>query len=1051
MINYKPIEKLHESEQGSLVLKVKNNDTNEICALKFIGQLNDRLNRLIFKREVAALKKLNQFDDIVKIYDSDDKLILNDKSGYGAILLEHLDGRSFHTIDFSNYTDLEKMIICRNSAKAVLHAHQCGVLHRDIKPSNIMLIDTTKIKMIDFGSSKLKAIVDEETTHRIFTTGYVAPEVAQGQEATEKSDIYSLGVVYFNIFFSVVPSEENINSILESKPIIQEMKSLFQQMLAYNPENRIDDMESVVELLDKIIGELNTSIFNFLFYVDTEKLENLKRQYTVEKSMNYQYFLSVYLPKEFLNMHGIYNKSKNKYEFIGNSLYMECIYDIEKRQFIVDNLYEIPLDKRSKLQRIFGLVEGKSIFIGFNVSLPDKNNSNQLKIILHNYYDERNTLESKNALFEELFGKWRESIKETIESIKEKSMQVKYSNFKIVDDKINLTLDNLKGVNIDSFTEETHFVFDIFENNRVQTLSIGCFEDYFYNNEESTLVILLDKNVRKSKIIQYLKEKRIIYEDYNRQTVALRRQLAAITALKNEEYNATGLKDIILELSAPTSTQLIQTLSFKNKKLNDSQKKAVNKSIYSNNISLIQGPPGTGKTSVIAELIQQILVKSKTSNDQPKILIVSQSHTAVDNILEKLSTINSVDNSKIVRIGNKNNVSDSVAAQYLVDAIKDDIYSTIQTSSTNFIQNKIDVFSPMDTDDQKACESKESSLKTWMKAKEIHDDWLNRCGDYNSLRYQIVNTATIIAGTCIGFLSDTNVRDMSFDYVIVDEAAKATTPELLVSIIKAKKIVLVGDQNQLAPFADRSLSELCADLVKDPKYRIFDILYEILIETHKQFLSTQYRMCSTIGNLISNIFYDGKIITGISDKERQHDISRFSGKSIVWLNTSELPNNNSVRVAGHSLYNQMEVNIIRNLLEEMNVQENAQNLDIGIITGYKAQKNQIEKIHRNGSFENIGNVDINTLDAFQGRENDIIIYSTVRTEGNLVFQQEKERVNVAFSRAKKLLIICGDLNYFETWNGPTNIFVSIINYLRENPDSCQIISAKEVLTDERLC
>ncbi|KAF5049914.1 Protein kinase domain protein [anaerobic digester metagenome] len=159
MINYKPIEKLHESEQGSLVLKVKNNDTNEICALKFIGQLNDRLNRLIFKREVAALKKLNQFDDIVKIYDSDDKLILNDKSGYGAILLEHLDGRSFHTIDFSNYTDLEKMIICRNSAKAVLHAHQCGVLHRDIKPSNIMLIDTTKIKMIDFGSSKLKAIV----------------------------------------------------------------------------------------------------------------------------------------------------------------------------------------------------------------------------------------------------------------------------------------------------------------------------------------------------------------------------------------------------------------------------------------------------------------------------------------------------------------------------------------------------------------------------------------------------------------------------------------------------------------------------------------------------------------------------------------------------------------------------------------------------------------------------------------------------------------------------------------------------------------------------
>lgn len=67
--------------------------------------------------------------------------------------------------------------------------------------------------------------------------------------------------------------------------------------------------------------------------------------------------------------------------------------------------------------------------------------------------------------------------------------------------------------------------------------------------------------------------------------------------------------------------------------------------------------------------------------------------------------------------------------------------------------------------------------------------------------YQVIKSATIIAGTCVGFLSNDFVKDLDFDYVIIDEAAKATTPELLVSIIKSKKIVLVGDQ--------KSVTSLC--------------------------------------------------------------------------------------------------------------------------------------------------------------------------------------------------------------------------------------------------
>ena len=1046
MINYKQIEKLHESVQGSVVLKVKNTDTGEICVLKLIGQLSDKLNKLIFTREVAALRKLNQFDDVVKIYDSSNRLRYKKQSGYGAILLELVDGHPLNTVDFSGFSDLDKVTICKNSAMATLHAHQCGILHRDIKPSNIMLDESTnKIKMIDFGSSKLKAIVDEETTHWVFTPGFVAPEVANGHESTEKSDIYSLGAVFYYIFLGEVPIREHVSQTLESSAILPEMRKLLLRMLTLSPDDRIDEMQDVLNILEDIIGNLNTSAYNYWFYVDSGKLDDLKRSYTVERTMTFQQLLSAYLPHEFDTMHGSYHKNYGVYEFVGKSLFMQCTYDTDKRLFNVVKLYEIPIDRCSKLRSFFGLIEGKRNFIGFGTPTSGRNSNNKLKVQLHNHAEERDSLDSKNRLFEELFGKWRDSITESLESIKDKLVQIDYDDYWFEQGRLSLLMKSIRGIEIDSLTEDNHFLFDAPDSSDHRTIPIGYFEDYYLEDEDSVLVLSLDRNASQGKLIPLLDANTTILENYRRHTVSYRRQLAAISALKNDEYNTTGLKDIILELSEPTSTHSIQSLKYYDTELNDSQKQAIKKAIYSNNISLIQGPPGTGKTSVIAELIHQIIDKEAQSDILPKILIVSQSHTAVDNILERVMHFNHSQKQRIVRIGKKEDVSDSVASLYMIDAIRDDILTNVRTSSTHYIGERIKMLSQSDIDDKKAAESKEASLRTWLNVKELNEDWLLRCGDYSSLRYQIVNTATIIAGTCIGFLSDENVREMTFDFVIVDEAAKATTPELLVSIVKAKKIVLVGDQNQLPAFADSSLSELAVELVKDPKHRIFDILYDSLPDSHKQFLTTQYRMCSTIGNLISTVFYDGKIITGVDDKDRQHGISRFAGKAIVWIDTSRLPNHGSNGVPGGSSYNISEVRIVRELLNYINRQENAKSLDVGIITGYRAQKDSLNKTYKNGDYGNIGNVDINTLDAFQGRENDIIVYSTVRTSGNIVFLQERERVNVAFSRARRLLIICGDLCFFESWTGSPNTFIEIVQYLRSNPDVCQILDAREVL------
>ena len=416
-------------------------------------------------------------------------------------------------------------------------------------------------------------------------------------------------------------------------------------------------------------------------------------------------------------------------------------------------------------------------------------------------------------------------------------------------------------------------------------------------------------------------------------------------------------------------------------------------------------------------------------DDTSRILIVSQSHTAVDNIIEGLIEMNS-GQWNIIRIGRTENISAKVEEKCTIGAIRKNLFTDIKEKSNAYIEQKNLMYK--DILDKKMVER-------WSRIKDIQADWINRCSNLETLDYQVIKSATIIAGTCVGFLSNDFVKDLDFDYVIIDEAAKATTPELLVSIIKAKKIILVGDQNQLPAYADAEVSPTLAKLTKNPDYRLFDILYNSLPDTHKQILTTQYRMIENIGNLISKVFYRGIIDTGCNDDEKRHGLSRYVGKSIVWFDTSANKKKSQKRTKGGSYINEEEKRIILEILDDLKSTGELKGLDIGIITGYSGQKELLRKSIKATGLDKIASkIDINTLDAFQGRENDIIIYSTVRTRDSIGFQKEKERVNVAFSRAKKLLIVCGDKNFFYNFDDQDNKFVEIIDYISEE-EECEII------------
>ena len=139
-------------------------------------------------------------------------------------------------------------------------------------------------------------------------------------------------------------------------------------------------------------------------------------------------------------------------------------------------------------------------------------------------------------------------------------------------------------------------------------------------------------------------------------------------------YSARNLKDILLNVEEPEEIPTIFEPKFIAQNLNPSQQQAVKKALNSENIGLIQGPPGTGKTKVIKEIIGQVVTKSIKTADSPRILIVSQSHTAVDNILEGLdSTIS--DDLEIVRIGADKNVSPKISCRYTMPAHRDKLIS----------------------------------------------------------------------------------------------------------------------------------------------------------------------------------------------------------------------------------------------------------------------------------------------------------------------------------------------------------------------------------------
>ena len=324
----------------------------------------------------------------------------------------------------------------------------------------------------------------------------------------------------------------------------------------------------------------------------------------------------------------------------------------------------------------------------------------------------------------------------------------------------------------------------------------------------------------------------------------------------------------------------------------------------------------------------------------------------------------------------------------------------------------------------------------------LAEEWYLRFGRSRDFFGALVADSQVVAGTCLGFAGVPGIQSVEFDLCIVDEASKATVTELFVPLSRSRKWILVGDRRQLPPFVENTLGD--ADLLRkhdlakdDLKVTFLDILFDRLPTECVTALVYQYRMIRQIGDLVGNCFYDGELRS-----LREGDAGQLAPalpKPVTWFDTADRCDRRELDDQG-SYKNLAEVDHVCTVLRRLNFQARVQEkkYDVAVLSGYASQKLETRRaLDRERQDLECLSIDCNTVDAFQGREADIALYSVTRSNdsGTLGFLRDRRRLNVALSRARIGLGIVGDVGFVRTASGD-NPWTRVLDYMESHPEDC---------------
>ncbi len=334
----------------------------------------------------------------------------------------------------------------------------------------------------------------------------------------------------------------------------------------------------------------------------------------------------------------------------------------------------------------------------------------------------------------------------------------------------------------------------------------------------------------------------------------------------------------------------------------------------------------------------------------------------------------------------------------------------------------------------------------------ILEEWRDRFGRSADFNSAYLAGCDVVAGTCIG-VAGMGLQSVDFDLCIVDEASRATPTEALVPLAKAKRWIVVGDSRQLPPYVGDILdSPRLLDQFGLNRDEVRRTLLDHLISQAPEFartsLLTQHRMIRPIGDLVSACFYNGSL-QNVNDKPDPWLVrGQVMPKPVTWFSTAKCEDRreDERRDGGRREFrNFAELHVIEKILRRLQfaASQRGAGYEVVMLSGYGAQVRELEHLTLRITHE-IPDLRIlsGTVDSFQGREADVAIYSVTRSNdsGEIGFLKERERLNVALSRAKVGLAIVGDSHFCDHVRGE-NPFNDVLAYIRAHPGDCSIEDA----------
>ena len=290
--HYRILERLGAGGMGE-VYKAEDTRLHRHVALKLM--LDDGAHtaqaRARFLREAQASSALNH-PNIVTIYEIDE--VERHGERYSFIVMEYVPGRTLKEMAGSCSVE-EAVEIILQIADALAQAHERGIVHRDVKPSNVIVTEHTRVKVLDFGVAKFDPLpLEEGETASLFATefvktlpgavigtfGYMSPEQALGKEVDYRSDIFSLGVVAYELIAGQPPFKGNsalavVDAIIhaETPPMARfnlqvppELEMIVRRMLEKSPELRYGSLREVRADLDAVHREITGQFPSSLSY-----------------------------------------------------------------------------------------------------------------------------------------------------------------------------------------------------------------------------------------------------------------------------------------------------------------------------------------------------------------------------------------------------------------------------------------------------------------------------------------------------------------------------------------------------------------------------------------------------------------------------------------------------------------------------------------------------------------------------------------------------------------------------------------------------------------